>query len=223
MKYTYALVLTILIICKACKNETLNSSTSASKKEKEKGSLQKPDNNCDFVFGAASAIECAHIAEDISGYNDEWPKGTNSTLFFKRAENNMNLKVISFCYITIDSLTPSIAKIPNLEELYLTRGTIRKIPPYIDALKKLKRLILGDSKTECGGNPIEEISPNIGNCQALEYLGLAFSNIDDLPIELTKCPNLKTIDLSENTKIDKKKLSELKKRFSGIEIISHLE
>ena len=179
--------------------------------------------NCEFVFDPEAAIRCAKVADDISGYGGEWPEGTNSTVFFQLAETNKNLREINFCFVKIDSLTPSIGKIENLEKLYLTAGTIKRIPDAIGKLKKLHTLILGDSKTECGGNPVQFISPQIGNCDSLKYLGLAFSEVSDLPVELLKCKKLKTIDLSGNKKMDLKKLTKIRERFNGVEIISHLK
>jgi len=179
--------------------------------------------NCYFAFGIKAAIECAKIATSISGYSEDWPKGTNSTIFFQLAENNLNLKEINFCFIVIDSIPSSIAKITNLEKLYLTHGTIKNIPSSIGQLKHLKELVLGTSKDECGGNKVIYISTEIANCTELEYLGLAYSEINDLPLELNKCTKLKTIDLFQNTQINLKKLNELRKRFPGVEIISHLK
>ena len=175
--------------------------------------------DCDFVFGPAKAIECAHIADEISGYSGEWPSNTNSTLFFKLIEGNLKLKSINFCGVYIDSLTSSIGRVPNLESLQLSSGNITRIPKEIGNLKKLKSLILGTSKDECMGNKVNVVPTEIGRCQSLEYLGLAFSEVRDLPKELERCMNLKVIDLSYNKVITKKTLENLKRRFPKCEIL----
>ncbi|MCE2997374.1 MAG: leucine-rich repeat domain-containing protein [Cyclobacteriaceae bacterium] len=178
--------------------------------------------NCDNVFGTEAAIRCAKVADRISAYSEEWPEGTNSTLFFQLIADNKNLREVNFCFIKIDSLPASISRVSNLEILHLTGGVINRVPDAIGDLKKLQTLVFGDSKTECYGSPIHFISPKIGNCNSLEYLGLSFSEVEDLPVELLKCKKLKTIDLFENKKIDRAKLKELKERFKGVEIITHL-
>lgn len=179
--------------------------------------------SCGFVFGPKAAINCASVADKIMGYNGDWPEGTNSTIFFDLISNNKNLKEIDFCGIFIDSIPSSIGQVSNLEILHLTRGNITSIPKEIGELKKLKSLILGSSKTECGGNKVKFIPTEIGECKSLEYLGLAFSEILDIPDEIANCTNLKSIDLYQNTEITLEKLKELKKRFPNIEFITHLE
>lgn len=214
-------VLILSVVAVSCKNTPSKKSDSKILEAISKDT-KTAEEKCEFVFGAEPAIRCAKVADKISGYDGDWPEGTNSTLFFQLLANNKILTEIDFCFIRIDSLPSSIGQVSNLEILRLTGGTIKRIPKAIGNLKKLHTLVLGDSKTECGGNPVQFISPEIGNCSSLEYLGLAFSEVTDLPTELLKCSNLKTIDLFKNEKIDLKKLKELKERFKGIEIISHL-
>jgi hypothetical protein len=192
-----------------------------SQKELPKSENLKDGSNidCDFVFGPAKAIECAHVADDISGYDGDWPPNTNSTLFFKLIEGNLKLKSINFCGVFIDSLTSSIGRVPNLETLQLSRGNITYIPKEIGKLKKLKSLTLGNSTDECRGNKVKIVPKEIGKCESLEYLGLAYSEVSDLPKELENCKKLKTIDLSYNKIITKKTLGNLKQRFPNTEII----
>ena len=181
--------------------------------------LEEKNVDCDFVFGAEKAIECAQVANDILGYTDDWPPNTNSTLFFNLIEGNQNLKSINFCYIFIDSLTSSIGQVPNLEYLQLSHGNITYIPKEIGNLKKLKSLILGTSDDECRGNKVRTVPKEIGNCESLEHLGLAFSEVNDLPKELENCKSLKIIDLSYNKIMTENKLDSLKQRLPNVEII----
>ena len=129
-------------------------------------------------------MNCAAVAADISAYNEEWPGNANPKLFFSLIKNNLNLRSLSFCFVYIDSLPASIGKVKNLERLQLAEGDITSIPKEIGHLKKLKELIFGPSKDECGGSAITKVPKEIGQCEALETLGLAFSKITDLPDEL---------------------------------------
>lgn len=89
------------------------------KKLAESENFENDTTGCDFAFGPVKAIACAHIADEISGYDGEWPPNTNSTFFFKQIEGNLNLKSINFCGVFVDSLTSSIGRVPNLETLQL--------------------------------------------------------------------------------------------------------
>lgn len=221
MRITIGFIL-VLVGAIACKTKVAKERESQILEEAMKD-LKSAEEKCDDVFSMEGAIRCAKVAEKISGYNEEWPEGTNSTLFFQLIVDNKKLREISFCFIKMDSLPASIGRVSNLELLHLTGGAIKRVPNEIGNLKKLHTLIFGDSKTECYGCPVQFISSEIGNCSSLEYLGLAFSEVSDLPSELLKCKKLKTIDLFENKKIDRKKLNELRERFKGVEIISHLK
>ena len=185
-------------------------------------SNKKPSSNtiCQSTFGLDEAMNCAAVASDIACYGDEWPEGTNSTLFFELIEGNENLTSISFCFVQVDSLPSSISKVPNLEFLQLSSGSITSIPKEIGKLKKLRTLILGTSKDECGGNKISFIPQEIGMCESLERLGLAYSEVVDLPVQLKNCKKLKQVDLFGNTSIGQAKLEELGKRFPHVEFIT---
>jgi hypothetical protein len=182
-------------------------------------SVVETEESCDFVFGLEKALQCAHVADEIMAYNEAWPESTNSTIFFERIVENKNLQSISFCYIQIDSLLPSIGKVSNLVSLEITKGLFTTIPKEVGKLKKLKSLSFGWHRDECKGAPIVSLPKEIGKCKSLEFLGLAYSALADLPLELSNCKSLGVIDLSYNTVITAQKIEELRLRFPGVEII----
>lgn len=176
--------------------------------------------DCETVWDLSDAIGCAEVAKFIACYNEKWPRGMNSTIFFELIRKNQNLTDLSFCYVDVDSLPGTIGDVSNLEDLQLSSGTITSIPNGIGRLKKLKTLILGTYRDECMGNPVKYIDPDIGNCVSLVHLGLSYSEVSDLPVELSNCKNLRLIDLSNNSIITPEKIIELKERFPGVRIIS---
>lgn len=219
MKTIFSLIsITIFISCGLTrKTESLNNKTELNYQS------NYDTTDCNFAFGLEKAIACAEIADDISAYKEEWPKNTNSTLFFERIKNNQHLKEINFCFVHIDSIPVSIGTVTNLEIFHIGGGTITTIPMEIGKLKHLKELSFGTKQDECGGNKITSVPKEIGQCESLEFLGLAYSAITELPVELSNCQNLKTIDLYKNQGVTIEKLNEFKTRFPKIEFISHLE
>lgn len=176
-----------------------------------------------FVFGLKNALKYASGAEKIMAYSEKWPQNTSSAHFFELIEGNVKLKEINFCHISINKLPPSISTVSNLEVLELPGANITSIPKTIGKLKKLRILDFGNKNNECLGNKINLIPKEIGQCESLEFLGLAFSNISYLPKELKNCKRLKKIDIYQNKAITKAKLKELKNRFPNIEFVSHLK
>ena len=119
----------------------------------------------------------------------------------------------------IDSIPSFINEVPNLKVLSLPNGNFTELPEEIGDLKKLRKLSLGSGGDECGGVGIRSVSPAIGGCESLVHLGLAYSEIADLPYELLLLKNLRIIDLVGNEVITEEQVEALRQRFKAVRIL----
>lgn len=114
----------------------------------------------------------------------------------------------------IDSISPRIGELVNLEKLYLGRNNLKTIPPEIKNLKKLKLLSLKNNEidslpNELGElenleqlwlqvNQLEYLPDSISNLNKLEVLYLQFNSLYALPEELGSCSELRFLHLNRN-------------------------
>ena len=93
----------------------------------------------------------------------------------------------------------------SLRELNLSGNRIETIPPEIQQMERLTRLLLSDMAHTLTGVPKE-----LGDLKNLEYLNLHDTNLHEVPKELGKLANLRELVLSKNW------LLEVPKEFGGM-------
>ena len=81
----------------------------------------------------------------------------------------------------------------SLRELNLSGNRIETIPPEIQQMEHLTRLLLSDMAHTLTGVPKE-----LGDLKNLEYLNLHDTNLHEVPKELGKLANLRELVLSKN-------------------------
>lgn len=100
---------------------------------------------------------------------------------------------------------------PNLHELDLSRNRLKSIPPEIQLLKKLKRLLLFKNRIESlppqigelenlveliiNNNELVTLPDEIGNLKKLRYLDMWSNNISVLPHSMFEMKALQEVDL----------------------------
>jgi len=104
--------------------------------------------------------------------------------------NKLIVLLITDCELTIN-LVSLIFKCKELEELYLQRNNMLKIPRSISNLRKLSRLHLGS-------NQIKEIPQSICDLNKLQILSMYNNNIDEIPMDIIKLEHLKELNLKNN-------------------------
>jgi len=101
------------------------------------------------------------------------------------------LKVLKLYGNKIDSISPKIAQLENLEKLYIGKNKITYFPPEIGLLKHLKLL-------SAQYNDIKYLTSAIGRLENLEQLILNQNQLIGLPVEIGKLVNLKVLQLRFN-------------------------
>lgn len=125
-----------------------------------------------------------------------------------------DLKVLRLFGNQIDSISPKIAQLTNLEKLYLGRNKLKVLPAEIGELKKLKILSVSSNQldslpVEIGGlealqqlwldqNELRTLPKSIGELKKLETLQLRYNWIDSLPMSIGQCENLQFLYLNRN-------------------------
>ncbi|KAJ0407693.1 hypothetical protein ATCC90586_001875 [Pythium insidiosum] len=86
-----------------------------------------------------------------------------------------------------------LERVPELEEMDLSRNQLRFLPDATFALTRLRRL-------NVAGNLLETLSPGITRLQQLEVLNLAHNRLTDVPVDelLSSLPRLRELDVSGN-------------------------
>lgn len=102
-----------------------------------------------------------------------------------------HLKVLKLFGNQIDSISPRIAELTNLEKLYLGRNKIKSLPTEIGALKNLKILSVPYNK-------LDSLPSSIGQMSALEQLWLDQNQLTSLPVSIGELKNLETMQLRYN-------------------------
>lgn len=102
-----------------------------------------------------------------------------------------SLKVLRINTALIDTLTPEIRKLENLEELYLVKGMVRYIPGEIGELKNLRVLYIAF------GGRLKHVPSSIGKLHNLERIDFCRSQLTSMPESLKKLDNLKHLNLGE--------------------------
>lgn len=125
-----------------------------------------------------------------------------------------HLKVLKLYGNKIDSISPRIKELENLEELYLGKNKLKFLPNEIGHLKKLKILsipyndlaFLTDSINGLHGleqlwldqNKLHTLPKSIGKLTELQVLKLTFNELDSLPEEIGDCAKLGFVYLNRN-------------------------
>jgi Leucine-rich repeat (LRR) protein len=91
----------------------------------------------------------------------------------------------------LSSIPESVFKLPNLQELVLSRNKFTEIPPEIVRLENLQRLNFSKNK-------LRFVNPVISQLKHLKYLIISQNDIVDLPKELATMDKLEFIDLWSN-------------------------
>ncbi|GLD99849.1 hypothetical protein PINS_up008577 [Pythium insidiosum] len=86
-----------------------------------------------------------------------------------------------------------LERVPDLEEMDLSRNQLRFLPDATFALSRLRRL-------NVAGNMLETLSPGIARLQELEELNLAHNRLRDVPVDdlLASLPRLQALDVRGN-------------------------
>lgn len=102
-----------------------------------------------------------------------------------------NLRVLRLYGNKIDSISPRIQELTNLEKLYIGKNKITHFPPEIGNLKNLKLL-------SAQYNDIRFLTSAIGKLDSLEQLILNQNQLTALPVEIGQLKNLKSLQLNYN-------------------------
>lgn len=102
-----------------------------------------------------------------------------------------DLKILRLYGNKIRNISPRIAELTELEELYIGRNQLKELPPEIGRLKKLKIL-------SAQYNDIEALPAEIGEMEQLEQLILNQNRLRTLPPQIGKLQTLKNLQLKYN-------------------------
>jgi Leucine-rich repeat (LRR) protein len=115
---------------------------------------------------------------------------TALTQFPKGVVRNKKLKELILNNNSI-TLTEGITPIPSLENLYLTKNKIQRIPSAIGEFTNLKKLTFNF-------NEIEKVADEISKLQKLEELSFYNNKLKSIPEGVYKLPSVRAIDLYYN-------------------------
>ncbi len=101
------------------------------------------------------------------------------------------LRVLKLYGNQIDSISPRIAELQNLEKLYIGKNKLTYFPTEIGELKNLKLL-------SAQYNDIKYLTAAIGKLENLEDLILNQNQLNTIPVEIGKLKNLKSLQLNFN-------------------------
>ena len=102
-----------------------------------------------------------------------------------------DVKVLKLFGNQLKKLSPRIAELENLEELYIGKNDLDSLPPEIGQLKKLRILSVQY-------NRITKLPNEIGELQNLEQLWLNQNKLDSLPATIGNLKKLTKIQLNFN-------------------------
>ena len=102
-----------------------------------------------------------------------------------------HLKILKLYGNKIDSISPRIGELVNLEKLYIGKNNLTHFPAEIGQLKNLKLL-------SAQYNEIQYLTGAIGKLDNLEELILNQNRLKTIPVEIGKLKNLKSLQLNFN-------------------------
>lgn len=102
-----------------------------------------------------------------------------------------NLEVLRMYRNELTEITADIARLGNLEKLYLGKNKLKTLPEEIGQLSQLRVLSIPY-------NDLEYLPASMKNLKKLEHLVLDQNNLKSLPDFLGELPNLKTLTVSFN-------------------------
>ncbi|GKT27418.1 hypothetical protein ADUPG1_000034 [Aduncisulcus paluster] len=106
----------------------------------------------------------------------------------------VRLKVLDMSANCLESLPDSIGTCAGLEELYLMKNRISRIPESITSLRRLK--ILDISQNGMPDSVISDI--DFSAMTGLARLDLSFNRLSSFPSKLTSCLSIQVINVSNN-------------------------
>ncbi len=124
------------------------------------------------------------------------------------------LKILRLYGNQIDSISPRIAELVNLEQLYLGKNQLASLPPEIGGLKNLKILSVQYNKLdtlpdEIGNlenleqlwldqNQLTYLPETMGSLKKVQVLKVQFNWLDSLPQTIGDCSELRFLYLNRN-------------------------
>ena len=186
-----------------------------------KKSIKINSTNCkEILFNLNEVMRCKDVVTNINLWQSPWTEEIDANHFFEEISNHQQISSIAIFANPIQKIPGNIGKLKNLRTLTFMNNGTESLPKEIGQLQKLITLQMGG---EYGGNKVTSLPKEIGLCTSLKELILPFNNIQELPIELKNCKNLKTIDLYANPGIDKQKLEKFRQMLPNVNIQSHLD
>ena len=103
-----------------------------------------------------------------------------------------DIKVLRLFGNSIESISPRIAELENLEELFIGRNELRSLPPEIGQLKNLRVLYVEN-------NRLESLPEELGHLESLEELRLSQNQLVSLPESIGRLNNLVVLRVNYNS------------------------
>lgn len=129
-------------------------------------------------------------------------------------EGNKQLKILRLFQNSLTEIPDDIDRLENLEELYLGKNKLTRLPETLCNLKKLKILSvqyndleslpenLGDlenlEQLIVNQNQLKYLPESIGKLKKLQSIQVNFNKLEELPISLYDCHNLRFIRIGRN-------------------------
>lgn len=171
----------------------------------ELSNLQQFDLRGNLLSSMAGLGKIASLTEVSIDYNNltsisypNWPHVAslsciNNALTKIELESYLyNLRKLDLSYSKIVSLPDNLFTfMPNLDALYLQENQLTRLPPSIDILSKLERLV-------AFGNAITDVSFEFSQLKSLMHLELHTNNIRQVSSNIWFAPALKVINLCSN-------------------------
>jgi len=102
---------------------------------------------------------------------------------------------LSYNHIHRLQIPPSSGMATGLTKLCLQGNHLQELPSSIGELRCLKQLIMGD---DLSGNNLRRIPDEIGDLRDLEEFYAARNLIEEFPMGLLRCKNLKVVNMAHN-------------------------
>lgn len=125
-----------------------------------------------------------------------------------------DVKVLKLFGNQLKKLSPRIAELENLEELYIGKNELDSLPPEIGQLKKLRILSIQYNRLTklpdqigelqnleqlwLNQNKLDSLPATIGNLKKLTKIQLNFNELKYLPKEIGECSSLRFVYLDRN-------------------------